>query len=274
MFGVLTVERKKPGGLWESLRLRFCPRSAIRCETDSVRMALFLKVSLTLPEKAGPRLVRGRPRRCMSLMRQRGVHRAVVPEQAREAAADACIAPVDRKAAVQGCAAEAVLLALRAAGLEPEQSGVTLIADRTGRDVQTAALMLARRVRCVRVRSRVPAPALRRRLYEDYGIAENPPLEDTCTAALVFDKTDEPLDAYGIVCNLTDGPLGADCVAECRYGLTCAPSVLAQKPPQVDESDFVAALYLCGGLTLSDLILRIDPECALDIEENPSYNKD
>ena len=274
MFGVLTIERKKPRSLWEGLKLRLCPRAAIRCETDSVRMALFFAVSLTLPEKAGDRLRRRRLRRCMNLMRLRGVHRAVVPASVREAAAEACIAPVDKKTALQCCAAEAVLLALRTAGIEPGLAGVTLIADRVSRDVQTAALTLARRVRCVRICSRAPSAPLRRRLYEDYGIAENPALEDACTAALVFDRTDEPIDAYGIVCNLTEDPMGADDAAEYRFGLDCAPSVLAQKPPLADKSDFVAALYLCGGLTVSDLILQIDPQCALDREEKPSYNKD
>lgn len=256
------------------LRLRLCWRAAIQCETDSVRMAVFLKVALVLPEKAGRRLTERRLRRCMALMRLRGVHRAVVPEMARQAAVDACIAPVDRKTAVQGCATEAALIALQAAGIEPEKTGITLIADRTGRDVQTAALELAQRVRCVRVCSRVPAPALRRRLYEEYGIAEHAPLEDTCGAALVFDKTDEPLSQYRIVCNLSGESLGAHGRPEYRYQLTCEPAVMAQKPPLAEESDFVAALYLCGGLTLGDLILQIDPECALDRAELPTYNKD
>lgn len=274
MFGVLTVERKKPEGFWDMLRLRFCWRAAIRCETDSVRMAVFLKVALVLPERAGRHLTERRLRRCMALMRLRGVHRAVVPELARQAAAEACIAPVDRKTAVQGCATEAALLALQASGAAPEQTGITLIADRSGRDVQTAALELAQRVRCVRVCSRVPAPALRRRLYEEYGIAEHAPLEDASGAALVFDKTDEPLACYDIVCNLSGEPLGEHGRPEYRYRLTCAPAVMAQKPPLADESDFVAALYLCGGLTLGDLILRIDPECALDRAELHTYNKD
>lgn len=260
MFGILTIERKKPVGLWEWLALRLSPRTAIRCETDSVRMALFLKMTLTLPEKAGARLLRRRLQKCMGIMRLRGVHRAIFPPEAQAAAQGVCIAPINPKTALQSCAADAALLALDAVGIEPEKSGVTLIADRTGRDVQTAALELARRVRCVRVCSRVPAPALRRRLYEDYGIAEHAPLADTCGAALVFDPTEEPLDGYGVVCNLCGQPLPAHDGPEYRYQLSCAPGILARKPPGVEADDFVAALYLCGGLSLRDLEVQIRPE--------------
>ncbi len=274
MFGILTIERKKPAGAGEWLALRLSSRAAIRCETDSVRMALFLKMTLTLPEKAGARLTRRRLQKCMAVMRLRGVHRAILPHEAEEAARSACIAPIAPKTAVQSCAADAALLALDAVGMEPEKSGVTLIADRAGRDVQAAALELARHVRCIRVCSRVPAPALRRRLYEDYGIAEHAPLADTCGAALVFDPTEEQLDGYGVVCNLSGQPLPEHQSPECRFQLSCASGVLAQKPPGVAASDFVAALYLCGGLSLQDLEVRIDPESALDRAEKAPYNKD
>ena len=274
MFGVLTIERKKNAGLWEKLRLRLCPRTAVRCETDSVRMAVFLKVTLTLPERAGPRLTRRRLRRCMALMRLRGIHRAVLPPEAECEAQAACIAPIRAKTAVQSCAADAVLLALRAMDVRPEQTGVTLIAERAGRDVQTAAFELARRVRCVRVCSRVPAPALRRRLYEEYGIAEHAPPSDACGAALVFDETEEGLEGYGAVCNLCGHALRPHGRPEYRCRLSCAPEILARKPPEADESDFTAALYLCRGLTRGYLELRIDPQSALDREGKPQYNKD
>lgn len=268
MFGVLTIERVKPAGLWEGLKLRLCRRAAIRCETDTVRMAVFLKVTLTLPQHAGETLARRRMEQCMALMRLRGVHRAVIPPQAEEAAARAGIAPIRQKPAVQACAAEACLLALQAVGVQPQEAGVTLIADRAGRDVQTAAFELARRVRYVRLSCRVPAPMLTRKLYEDYGIAEQVLQSDGGDLALIFDCPQQRPEGYRVLCSLTDEPLEAD-GAVCRFLLSCAPEILAQKPPGAPQGDFVAALYLCGGLTL-----LIDPESGLDRADCPTYNRD
>ncbi len=258
MFGIVTVRREKPAGLWQAFKLRFWPRGAIACETDTVRMAMFVHVALTLPEKSGDGLVRRRLRRCMSLLRQRGVRRAVFPEQALQAAKEAGIARIESRQALQGFGAEAALEALRSTASPPEKSGVTLIAERAGRDVQSCALTLARRVRSVRVCTRVPAPALRRRLFEEYGIAEQLPQSDACSAAVVFEQTGEDLSGYGAVCNLTGAPLAGCGGTEYCFRLSCAPGIAGRKPGQADESDFAAALYLCGGLPSSEIVLKIE----------------
>ncbi len=273
MFGILTIEKGKPAGLWEAIRVRRCRRAAIQGEAGTVGMTGFLKVSLTLPPRAGDRFARRRIEQCMSLMRLRGVHRAVVPRQAEEEALRAGIAPIRQKPALQACAADACLLALQAVGVQPEEAGVTLIADRAGRDVQTAAFELARRVRYVRVASRVPAPILTRRLYEDYGIAEQVLQADGADAALVFDRPQTLPGNYRVLCSLTDEPLEAE-GSTCSFQLSCAPEILAQKPPGVPRGDFVAALYLCGGLTRGELTLLVDPESGLDRADCQPYNRD
>ena len=273
MFGILTIETGKPAGLWEALKLRLCRRAAIQSETDTVRMAVFLKVSLTLPPRAGDGLIRRRLDQCMALMRLRGVHRAILPPQAEAAALRAGIAPIRQKPALQACASDAAVLALQAIGVQPEEAGVTLIAERAGRDVQTAAFELAQRVRYVRVVSRVPAPMLTRKLYEDYGIAEQVLQADGGDAALVFDPPQQPLEGYRVLCSLMDEPLDAP-ADRCGFQLSCAPEILAQKPPGVPQGDFVAALYLCGGLTRGELTLMIDPESGLDRADCQPYNRD
>jgi len=254
MFGILILRREKPKNRLQALCLRLWRRSAVTVRCDHVGMAMFRVAEVTVPCSAGPWLLRRRLQGALAWLRQNGVHRVIAPEEALPLLPQYAMARVSRKSLLQACLFQAAQQAVRDLDLAPERTCITLWATRLSREMCGGVLSLARCMRTVRLHLQTPSPQLPEQLLQQYGIVCGGRLPEDVTQLHVV--CDLPAPEDGLLADLTEEGVLPQQDDVWRPALCAAPEVLRKCPEGVPQEDFLAALYLSGGITAGDITVE------------------